>query len=126
MKPHKEWQLRAEHDIESARYLLTSPSPLFDVAIYHTQQCAEKTLKAFLAYHRQVINKTHNLKMLAETCAEIDETFHTIIDDCIFLNPFAILYRYPDSDDMPDKDEVVTAIAIAEKIVAFVNEKIND
>lgn len=37
MKPHEEWLMRADHDIESAKYLRSSPKPLFDVAVYRTQ-----------------------------------------------------------------------------------------
>jgi HEPN domain-containing protein len=45
MKPHEEWLFKAAQDIESARVLLDSKNSLFDIAIYHTQQCAEKSLK---------------------------------------------------------------------------------
>ena len=41
MKPHEEWLYKAEHDLESSEFLLTSSNPLLDIAIYHTQQCAE-------------------------------------------------------------------------------------
>jgi HEPN domain-containing protein len=48
MKPHEEWLFKAEHDLASSGYLLSSPDSLFDISIYHTQQCAEKSLKAYL------------------------------------------------------------------------------
>ncbi len=48
MKPHKEWLFKAEHDLKSAELLLQSVEPLYDIIVYHTQQCAEKALKAYL------------------------------------------------------------------------------
>ena len=125
MKPHEEWLFKAENDLESAKYLLTSPKPLCDISAYHTQQCAEKSLKAYLAYCGQEIDRTHSLKMLAECCALIDKTFYDLIDDCIVLNPYATLYRYPEGDLMPEKSSIVTAIAISLKIFNFVKSKIS-
>lgn len=124
MKPHEEWLYKAGNDLESAKYLLSSPKPLFDIAVYHTQQCAEKSLKAFLAYNANGIDKTHNLKMLVENCIGIDGAFKELIDDCIYLNPFATLYRYPHGDLMPEKSAVIEAISISEKIFGFVKGKI--
>lgn len=124
MKPHEEWLFKAEHDPASAIYLLSAPEPLYDIAIYHTQQCAEKSLKAFLTFKEKEIENTHNLKMLAEICSAIDNEFTNLIDDCIFLNPYATLYRYPQGDLMPSKDAVMSAIETSQKIKSFVNNKI--
>ncbi len=124
MKPHEEWLFKAENDYESAKYLLTSPKPLFDIAAYHTQQCAEKSLKAYLAFCGQEIDRTHNLKMLAESCALIDKTFCELIDDCILLNPYATLYRYPEGDLMPEKSTIVAALSVSLKIYNYVKAKV--
>lgn len=63
--------------------------------------------------------------MLAENCITIDRAFEVLIDDCIYLNPYATLYRYPEGDLMPEKLAVVEAISIAEKIFDFAKGKIN-
>lgn len=49
MKPHEEWLIKALHDIESSKFLFDEKKDLLDISIYHTQQCAEKSLKLF--YH---------------------------------------------------------------------------
>jgi len=53
MKPHEEWLFKADHDLKSAKFSLSSIDPLYDIAIYHTQQCAEKSLKAVLAFQKK-------------------------------------------------------------------------
>ena len=125
MKPHEEWIFKAKQDIESSRILLQSPNPLFDIAIYHTQQCAEKSLKAVLAFNMKEISKTHNLKTLLEDCFLIDKSFEDLFDDCVYLDPFATLYRYPEGDLMPEKKEVLEALESAERIINFVIAKLN-
>lgn len=124
MKPHEEWLFKARHDLSSSEYLLSSPDLLFDISIYHTQQCAEKSLKAYLAFREKEIENTHNLKMLVEICALIDSEFNDLYDDCIFLNPYATLYRYPQGDLMPSRETVVEAIKTSQKIYDFVTCKI--
>lgn len=93
--------------------------------MYHTQQCTEKALKAYLAVQQQEIQKTHNLLRLINLCAQLDQSFETLLDQAVFLNPFSTKFRYP--DDMildPGKDEVQQAITYAEKILRFVEDKI--
>lgn len=125
MKPHEEWLFKAENDLSSADLLVNSSRPLFDIAIYHTQQCAEKALKAFLAYKECDIEKIHNLIMLTTLCAEIDNSFNSLKEDAVYLNPYSTLYRYPDGDLMPPRAEVIKAIAVADRILDFVKIKIN-
>lgn len=122
MLPHEKWLFKANHDLKSSKILIQNEDPLPDIAIYHTQQCGEKALKAFLAYNRQTLSKTHNLKTLLEECIDIAPMFNHIFEDCIFLNPFATLYRYPEGDLMPTVEEVKKAIIAAEKILTFVTD----
>ena len=124
MEPHEEWLFKANQDLESSKVLLQSTNPLFDISIYHTQQCAEKSLKAFMAYHRKEINKIHNLISLLDKCTKIDPAFSELYDDCIYLNPFATLYRYPEGDLMPNRDDVDMAIESTSRIIEYVSDKI--
>lgn len=125
MKPHDEWLYKAEHDIQSAEYLQNADTPLYDVAIYHTQQCAEKALKAFLAYHLKEIEKIHNLIMLNQLCSDIDNDFDELEEDVIFLNPYATLYRYPEGELLPSKKSLSQAIDKAKNIFRFVANKMS-
>jgi len=93
MKLHKEWLLKAGHDLESVKILYQSGKDLLDICAYHTQQCSEKSLKAFLVYKKQEIEKTHNLVFLLSQCKRFDEDFENLKKEAVFLNPFATQFR---------------------------------
>ena len=129
---HKAWILKAESDLRTAEVLLHQDNPITDTAIYHTQQCAEKALKGFLAFKRSEIEKTHNLSDLVVQCVAFDSDFNTLLEDAGDLTPKATEFRYPDDfdeiDDMsqlfPDVEEVEAAIVKAKHILDFVKTKI--
>ncbi len=125
MKPHDEWLFKAKHDLESSKFLYIEKKDLFDISIYHTQQCAEKSLKAFLAYKEQELEKTHNLIILVNICISLDSDFENFQEAAIYLNPYSTLFRYPEGDLMPTIEETDKAIKIADKIYNFLKDKIN-
>ena len=76
MHTHEEWLSKAKSDLRSAKTLLASDDDLvLDGAIYHTQQCAEKSLKAYLDYNKHKLEKTHNLVVLIGFCGNYDNNF---------------------------------------------------
>ena len=122
MQNHEKWMNKAFSDLRSARILLRED--IFDTAIYHTQQCAEKSLKAFLSYKNHKILKTHDLAVLLNHCVEFDETFDLLTQEAAFLNPYAIAFRYPDDfNSVPSEQTVKESINCAEKTFNFVKEK---
>jgi HEPN domain-containing protein len=124
MKPHEEWLFKAEQDLKSAIILRNSREPVLDIAIYHTQQCAEKSFKAYLSFKNQEIDKTHNLDVLLGKCAVFDPTFNNYRESAFFLIPFVTIYRYPDGDLLPSMEKVDKAIKEAKKIFDFILETI--
>ncbi len=48
MQKHEEWLVFAEQDLKSAKIILKSNESIIGPALFHTQQCAEKALKAYL------------------------------------------------------------------------------
>lgn len=56
--------------------------------------------------------------------SQINDEILAFLDDCIFLNPYATLYRYPEGDLMPERETVIKAISIANKILGFIKSKI--
>jgi len=95
-----------------------------DIAIFHTQQCAEKALKAFLVFREQPIDKTHNLDLLNSYYHLLDPDFMAIQEAALFLRPFATAYRYPEGELEPSPTKVEKAIESAQAILRFVANKI--
>ena len=126
MKLHEEWLYKADNDIESAKYLLLSSKPFYDIVVYHAQQCAEKALKAYLVFQKQDVDKTHNLIALVARCKEFSSSFEELKNEIIFLNPYATQFRYPLGELLPSKDETIEAILYAENILGFVKRLIDD
>ncbi len=68
MKPlTREWVNKAEGDRSTARReMRVRKEPNFDAVCFHSQQCAEKYLKALLQERAAAIPRTHNLEALAK------------------------------------------------------------
>jgi HEPN domain-containing protein len=119
------WIYKAKNDLKSAQKLLVGDDPIMDTAIYHTQQCAEKALKGYLAFRNQPLKKTHDIELLVEFCSKIDSDFEKLYDCSENLTPYATAFRYPDIYLEPDYDEVYEAIDMAREILEFVEKKIS-
>jgi HEPN domain-containing protein len=60
----RDWLTRASHDLRSSRALASLDDPLLDTAIYHCQQAAEKSVKAWLQSNDDPFPKTHDIEDL--------------------------------------------------------------
>jgi HEPN domain-containing protein len=117
------WLIKARSDLKMALAGEKDPETL-DGAVYHTQQCAEKALKAFLVFKKQPIRKIHDLGILLESCVNLSEDFFVLKELTRELNPYATYFRYPDDEMMPAPEDVSTAILAAREILRFVETKI--
>lgn len=125
MQEHNEWLRIAQDDFKASKRLIESSEPIIGPALFYTQQCAEKDLKAYLVYKKQKVNKTHNLILLVDLCCEFDAEFSKILPAAIELNPNSTGTRYPDSYlSFMDLSLAVFGIQQAEKILEFVKLKI--
>jgi HEPN domain-containing protein len=91
-----EWVEKAEDDFYSAELLLhAGEHPLPGNSCFHSQQSAEKYLKAFLVEHEIDFPRTHQLMVLVELCAGIDAAF--LENSQLFrrLESYAVAVRYP-------------------------------
>jgi HEPN domain-containing protein len=126
----KNWILKAESDLKIGEHEIIMKDPATDAICFHTQQCAEKYLKAFLIFHGKEVKRTHDIAMLIEECSEIDSDFRSLYEiNADRLTEYAVELRYSvtDLDDLfPPIEETQEAITIAEKVKDFVLEKLND
>ena len=115
----EEWLRYAHNDLIVANHCFNDLSPKqTDIASYHCQQCAEKSLKAFLIYKDIEYPKTHDLKLLCKMCQDIDNSFAEIISPCAHLTPYGVAARYPD-ELSPDENMVKLAISKAQQVYDF-------
>lgn len=124
MQSHKTWLLKANNDLNAAKILYEANC--LDVAIYHTQQAAEKALKGFLASWKYPLIKTHDLVALVALCKQFDPDIIRIGPLAEKLTPFAVVFRYPDAEIYPKKQTVLHAIHNAEKIVRIIEDSISN
>jgi len=116
----KQWLIKADHDLQSAKRLMDGESPLLDTAVYHCQQAAEKSLKAFLALNDVPIQRIHILGMLVEQCMEFDNSFQELREIADVLTPFAVMFRYPGDYEEPALVDAEDALESAGVVFDFV------
>lgn len=120
----RQWLVKAHNDLLLARRAAEVEPPLFDGAVYHCQQAAEKALKAFLAFHEQPLMRTHNLPELLGHCMEIYPDLSTLREAAIVLNPYATQFRYPGDAIAPPQDAVSQALRLAGEVLETINNTI--
>ena len=115
----KEWLRYAKSDLNTAIHMFHDVNPKeTEISCYHTQQCAEKSLKAYLIAKNIEPSRTHDLLELNNLCITQDSRFSGIMQYCIFLNPYGVQVRYP--NELAVDDAIVkTAIENTKKIYDF-------
>jgi len=118
----RQWLLKARRDLESARVLLDRE--LNDTGVYHCQQVAEKSLKAYLAWHNVPLMKVHDLTALVKECSILDVSFEVLLDMVEILTPYATAFRYPGDFFEPDQLDAEEALQLSAKVLEFVQDKL--
>ena len=119
-----EWIEKAEGDILTAqREYRARIRPNYDAVCFHSQQTAEKYLKAWLQESGKDIPRIHNLVELVSLCLEIDPTFSILEPELRGLDSYAVRTRYPGQN--ADKDEAKTALKISKGIRLFIRKKLS-
>jgi HEPN domain-containing protein len=115
----QEWVDKAEDDYWAAlRDVRARKHPAFDSACFHSQQCAEKYLKARLQEAGLTFPLTHNLIVLLNLILTIEPGWAYLHAALLVLSGYAVSYRYP--GDSADKAEARAAIKLCEQIRTIV------
>lgn len=117
---HHEWLALAEDDRGAAHDATTFPTVRWRIVCFHAQQAAEKFLKAFLVYHGQMPQRTHDLALLLADCLVLDASLTTLDPDCLTLGVYAVAPRYPGFTATLGEQEGNDALAAMERIRAAV------
>jgi HEPN domain-containing protein len=119
----KEWVSKAEQDYDSAKALLRQRTLRVNDAIcFHSQQCIEKYLKAFLTSKSIHSPKSHSLENLAVMAAKTDGSFALIADLVRPLTKYAVGFRYPGEE--AHRPEARHAVKLMEEVRAFIRDRI--
>ena len=118
----RDWLTRASHDLQAARTLAATSEPLLDVAIYHCQQAAEKTVKGWLQSQDDPFPKTHDIEDLTTQAARLNGAFSQFAASAAVLTPYVSAFRYPGGSDepMPTSDQFNETLQLAQAIYDFV------
>jgi HEPN domain-containing protein len=117
-----EWISKAEGDYAVARREIEVDGGNHDAVCFHSQQMAEKYLKAFLFKNRVDFPKIHNLIELLELCLTIDESLEEKREFLDRLEDYAVLYRYPGAS--ADQSDAKIAFRDAENIRVIMRAKL--
>lgn len=111
------WVAKAEEDYEIARLALRRKKPLTDSASFHSQQCAEKYLKAMLVARGKAFPKTHDLILLSNLCAQAGIFVGIDLKRLNTLSDTAVRSRYPGAAQTIE--EARDALEIAKAVRKF-------
>ena len=122
MKEYEKWFKKAEHDFIAVRNLILLYDAPYDICCFHSQQAAEKYLKAYLVACQIDFPKTHDLIELVKLCTQKNEKFISLKSVGAKLNNYGIAPRYPDEMDDLTLDDAQQAYINALAIKEFVTK----
>ncbi|MGA8030570.1 MAG: HEPN domain-containing protein [Bryobacteraceae bacterium] len=109
----RRWLKVAARDLRVADLLLTEePS----ASVFHSQQCAEKSAKAFLTQREVPFRKTHDLTELGNQCAALEPALTPLLRQAADLTEYASVFRYLDAPREPDTPEAEAAVGTARRV----------
>ena len=120
----KVWLMKAANDLRGAEIDLAANPPLIEDVMFHCQQAAEKSLKAFLTFHNCPFRKTHSIEEIGESCLVIDKTLAPIVDKAVPLTEYAWAFRYPGEPEIPSIEEAKESLALARLVYQSVLDRI--
>jgi HEPN domain-containing protein len=120
-----DWLRHANNDLITAKHMYDDVYPKQkEISAFHSQQCAEKALKAFLYANEIPFPWIHDLVKLVRLCKDVDQSFSEIEIECGRLNPYSTITRYP-NEIMLDDNIVTAVIERAQKVLDFCTAKVN-
>lgn len=105
------WMEKAALDLRAARALLDAG--IVSSALFHCQQAAEKSLKAFLTWHGTPFRRVHDLEEIGSLCVSIEPALAGIVRSAEPLTAYAWKLRYPGEPYAPPASEAEAGLEIA-------------
>ncbi len=121
----KAWLAKADMDLKAAVHEMTAEPPFTGDAVFHAQQAAEKTLKAFLAWHDVPFRKIHDLSEIGRQCVSIDRSLEPLLMRAAELTQYAWKFRYPGETAEPSREEADLAISLGREVYEAVAARLS-
>lgn len=119
-----QWLDHAGEDLVLARHALKLRSSCpYRLIAYHAQQCAEKSLKAFLVFQEIDFPYTHDLFRLVRLCSG-GISWAATAEEAAALTPYAAAARYPGGWLEVTRGEAATAVEIAARLRTLIHDDI--
>ncbi len=118
----RQWLLRAEEDLSAARSLLTYEASFCATVCFHSQQAAEKYLKAFLTSRQVEFPKTHDIDEILDLIAPVNGKLSESLRGTILLTNYGVDVHYPGDFPNVTGSDARQAIQMAEKVRTLVLE----
>lgn len=106
----KQWFTYAAKDLKVAKLVLSLGVDYKYTAAFNAQQCVEKAAKGVLVFNDQRPPKTHNLNTLADLLKDKNLKLSKQLRSLDALTDFAVVYRYPDAENVPVSFEVINKL----------------
>lgn len=119
IKEVSEWIEKADHDLGSAKIIFLHLPDYFDTIAFHCQQAVEKYVKAVLVYYNIDFQRSHDLVYLLDLLTRKIDIDEVTFRKAFTLNNFSVQIRYPNMIVKLSKEELETAIQIADEFQLF-------
>lgn len=114
-----EWLSHAESDLKLARLASRDESIHREQVCFHTQQAAEKALKAVLLADGISFPLTHDIEVLLQIAEENGLSIPEVVREAGMLTPYAVETRYPGHWGDITGTDVDVALDIAERMMRW-------
>ena len=118
----REWLNRARSSLIQAQML--QPGVYVEDLCFNAQQAAEKAIKALLIRRGVAFPYIHDLTELLRLLQDAGERIPDVVRQSGQLSRFAVFTRYPGVARPVSQEEYQDALALAEQVVQWVEERL--
>lgn len=118
------WLAKADEDLLAVRNLLAATEVPWSIVCFHSQQAAEKYLKAFIVSSGTKPEYIHDLIRLLKVCTMTDPSVAVLEADCRSLNSYAADVRYPDLEEEATEVMARDALGAAQRICDTIRQRL--
>ncbi|MBW2065932.1 MAG: HEPN domain-containing protein [Deltaproteobacteria bacterium] len=122
----REWFQRARSNMARAKAGKLSHEVLYEDLCYDAQQAAEKALKSLCILHGILFPRTHDIAYLIELIEKRGVHIPEEVHKARVLTGYAVETRYPGDYAPVNEDDFLKAVDTAEKVVNWVESKLQE